>query len=225
MCVSPNKFIDCHIDDRFILQILFKRSLSSKQWLSLLILTAGCMIHASGSGSELTSGSESSEENLEEDLVKFGMGCVFILVQVLCSVVAGVYNEYLIKSDGADIHIMIQNVFMYLDSIFCNALLLGAKVKTTFIIDHGRVVDVQHIQGDLISAFSATSLSSLTNPLVLTLIINNAVLGIVTSLFLKKLNSILKAFASALELVITAILSVPILRIPLTPTTVMALGN
>ena len=127
-------------------QILFKRSLSSKQWLSLLILTVGCMIHASGSGSELTSGSENSEENLEEDLVKFGMGCVFILVQVLCSVVAGVYNEYLIKSDGADIHIMIQNVFMYLDSIFCNALLLGAKVKTTFMTDRGRVVDV-HFSG------------------------------------------------------------------------------
>ena len=86
-------------------------------------------------------------------------------------------------------------------------------------------VDVQYFQGDLISAFSATSLSSLTNPPVLTLIINNAVLGIVTSLFLKKLNSILKAFASALELVITAVLSVPILGIPLTPTTVMALGE
>ena len=86
------------------------------------------MVHASGSGSEVAS--DSSDDN--SDLVKFGMGCVFILVQVLCSVVAGVYNEYLIKSDGADIHIMIQNVFMYLDSIFCNALLLGAKVKTTF---------------------------------------------------------------------------------------------
>ena len=97
--------------------------------MSLLILTVGCMVHASGSGSEVAS--DSSDDN-SEDLVKFGMGCVFILVQVLCSVVAGVYNEYLIKSDGADIHIMIQNVFMYLDSIFCNALLLGAKVKTTF---------------------------------------------------------------------------------------------
>ena len=181
------------------------------------------MIHASGSGSEVTS--DSSKDNSEEDLVKFGTGCVFILVQVLCSVLAGVYNEYLIKSEGADIDIMIQNVFMYLDSIFCNALLLGAKVKTTFMTDSGCVVDVQYFQGDLISAFSATSLSSLTNPLVLTLIINNAVLGIVTSLFLKKLNSILKAFASALELVITAVLSVPILGIPLTPTTVMALGK
>ena len=60
---------------------------------------------------------------------------------------------------------------------------------------------------------------------MLILIVNNTVLGIVTSLFLKKLNSILKAFASALELVITAVLSVPILGIPLTTTTVLALGN
>ena len=87
------------------------------------------------------------------------------------------------------------------------------------------LVDLKYFQGDLISAFSASSLSSLNNPLVLILILNNAVLGIVTSLFLKKLNSILKAFASALELVITAVLSVPILGIPLTPTTIMALGK
>ena len=46
---------------------------------------------------------------------------------------------------------------------------------------------------------------------MLALVINNAVLGIITSLFLKKLNSIVKAFASALELVLTALLSVPIL--------------
>ena len=61
------------------------------------------------------------------------------------------------------------------------------------------------IQGDILSALTASSLQSINQPLVLLLIINNSVLGIVTSLFLKKLNSILKAFASALELVITAV--------------------
>ena len=39
------------------------------------------------------------------------------------------------------------------------------------------------------------------------LILNNAALGIVVSLFLKRLNSILKTFASALELMFTAVLS------------------
>ena len=80
-----------------------------------------------------------------------------------------------------------------------------------------------NIQGDITSALTASSLQSINNPLVLLLIVNNSVLGIVTSLFLKKLNSILKAFASALELVITAVLSVPLLGIPLTLHTVLAL--
>lgn len=44
-------------------------------------------------------------------------------------------------------------------------------------------------------------------PAVVIVILNNAAVGIVTSLFLKNLNSILKTFASALELVFIAILS------------------
>ena len=80
------------------------------------------------------------------------------------------------------------------------------------------------LQGDISSAFTLPALDSIRQPLVLLLIINNSVLGIVTSLFLKKLNSILKAFASALELVVTAVLSVPVLGIPLNLHTVLALG-
>ncbi len=49
--------------------------------------------------------------------------------------------------------------------------------------------------------------SALTDWHVLLLIVNNAALGIVVSLFLRKLNSILKTFASALELMFTAVLS------------------
>ena len=65
---------------------------------------------------------------------------------------------------------MIQNVFMYLDSIVCNLLLLGGK-------------------GNLSDAFTSEALSSLMSPLVLLLILNNAVLGIVTSLFLQVIQS------------------------------------
>ena len=117
---------------------------------------------------------------------------------------AGVYNEYIIKGAGADIHIMIQNVFMYLDSIFCNVALLSVKVDIK-LWRHYMMVNAS-IQGDILSALTASSLQSINQPLVLLLIINNSILGIVTSLFLKKLNSILKAFASALELVITAVI-------------------
>merc|ERR1712110_1290588 len=106
----------------------------------------GCMVHAAGKGAGVNADSP-AQETQGSSIVQLGVGAVFILIQVLCSVFAGVYNEYIIKGAGADIHIMIQNVFMYLDSIFCNAILLGAK-------------------GDLLSAFSASSLSSLNNPLV-----------------------------------------------------------
>ena len=48
---------------------------------------------------------------------------------MLCSVFAGVYNEYIIKGAGVDIQIMIQNVFMYHDSILCNVTLLSVMVN------------------------------------------------------------------------------------------------
>jgi len=186
-----------------IYQIFFRKQLSVKQWISLLILTVGCIVHAGGVHSTGDSPSGSGDKG-NNNIFQLGLGLTFILIQVLCSVIAGVYNEFIIKGEGADIHIMIQNVFMYLDSIICNVALLSVK-------------------GELFSAFTASSLESINNPLVLILIINNSVLGIVTSLFLKKLNSILKAFASALELIITAVLSVPILGIPLTLNTMVAL--
>merc|ERR1712215_365301 len=37
-----------------IYQVLFKKTLSSKQWLSLALLTVGCMVHAAGSANGST---------------------------------------------------------------------------------------------------------------------------------------------------------------------------
>ena len=67
---------------------------------------------------------------------------------------------------GKDVHIMVQNVFMYVDSIVCN---LG----------------VMFVKGDLSTAFDGVSLASLTQFFVVAIVLNNAVVGIVTSLFLK----------------------------------------
>ena len=54
---------------------------------------------------------------------------------------AGVYNEKLLKSHDS-MHIMVQNTFMYLNSIACNAVVLGFR-------------------GDLLTAFSPTALASI----------------------------------------------------------------
>lgn len=145
---------------------------------------------------------------------------ILILVQVFASCFAGVYNEYLIKdTEKNSAHIMIQNVFMYIDSIICNIILLFVSSYTT----SGKVNSNESNVNSLDKIFSYESLSQLLQIKVILIILNNAAIGIVTSLFLKSLNSILKAFASALELMFTAVLSWIIFDISLDANTVLAI--
>nr|KAG5699712.1 hypothetical protein BaRGS_022110 [Batillaria attramentaria] len=130
---------------------------------------------------------------------------LLIMLQVFSSCFAGVYNEFLLKDTGCDVHIMMANVFMYVQSILCNTVALGFR-------------------GELITAFTPENLSALAQPSVLAIIANNAAIGIVTSLFLRTLNSILKTFASALELMFTAVLCWMIFGIPIDFFTVLALA-
>lgn len=67
-------------------------------------------------------------------------------------------------------------------------------------------------------------LAILQQPIVVLLLLNNAAIGIVTSFFLRYLNSILKTFASALELMFTAVLCYLIFGIPVYANTVLAIG-
>lgn len=102
-------------------------------------------------------------------------------------------------------NIYIQNVFMYIDSIICNAAILLVK-------------------GDLRTAFTFESLSSVFTFKVIIIMVNNAGIGIITSFFLKNLNSILKTFASALELMFTAVFCWIIFGIPIYLNTVIAIS-
>ncbi|XP_012266859.2 UDP-galactose transporter senju [Athalia rosae] len=177
-----------------VFQVVFKKQLSTKQWISLVLLTFGCMV-------------KHLDMNYGIHIFQnwhFSLNALFIFVQTLCSCLAGVYNEYLLKGHGAKIDIFVQNVFMYIDSIFCNvAVLIG--------------------QGSLAEIFSQTNQSIFTQPKVLLIMVNNAAGGIITSFFLQSLNSILKTFASALELVFTAILCWILFNIPVYLNTVLAI--
>lgn len=144
-------------------------------------------------------------ENEKSSSVTLGANAIFLLVQIICSCLAGVYNEYLLKRQGADINIFVQNVFMYLDSIVCNLLLLI-------------------LNGNITNAFLYENIAKVFHYKVLVVMFNNAFIGIVTSFFLKTLNSILKTFASALELVLTAVLSYLFFSISIYLNTVMSIG-
>ncbi|XP_050048051.1 UDP-galactose transporter senju [Dermacentor andersoni] len=184
-------------------QVLFKKQLTRKQWLSLLLLTAGCIVKHLGLPAKPLPAAGGKVVGLFSSL--FSAHMLLLLVQVFCSCFAGVYNEFLLKDTGVNIDIMIHNVFMYIDSIVCNAAVLL-------------------VRGEAASALSRASVATLINPLVIAIIVNGAICGIVTSVFLKSLNSILKTFASALDLSVMAVLCWIIFKIPVDTYTVAAIA-
>ncbi|XP_033173677.1 UDP-galactose transporter senju [Drosophila mauritiana] len=209
-----------------LFQIIFKKYLSQRQWISLILLTLGCMMKQVDFGSFYSDANDDSESAAIQQQLQshnkttaagtnahgknmsgfdFSLSAVFILAQTICSCLAGVYNEYLLKDKGADVNIFVQNVFMYLDSIVCNAVILL-------------------LRGELIDAFSPQNLASIMRFSVLIIIVNNAAIGIVTSFFLKYMNSILKTFASALELLFTAVLCYFLFSIPIYMNTALAIA-
>lgn len=179
-----------------IFQILFKKKLSRMQWFSLLLLTVGCIVKQLD---------VSSGVGVPKISFKVNFSLVLIVVQIFCSCFAGVYNEYLLKGKGDEVPFMVQNVYMYFDSIMCSFLLLGYN-------------------GQLASAFTKQSIDSILQFKVVVIIFNNAAMGLVTAMFLRSLNSILKTFASALELMFTAVLCWIIFGIPVNILTIVAIG-
>ncbi|XP_046664381.1 UDP-galactose transporter senju [Homalodisca vitripennis] len=190
-----------------LFQMLFKKQLSTKQWLSLVLLTAGCIIKQLPFSSSSPTTDPPVQQVTDPDVVitsmdkhmtsVFSWNMLLILIQIVCSCLAGVYNELLLKStDSEACNIYIQNTFMYVDSIVCNVALLGW-------------------QGQLSVVWDTTQLDHLLDFKVILVILNNAAIGIVTSFFLRSLNSILKTFASALELIFTALLTWLFFSIPI----------
>lgn len=207
------------------IQVLFQKKLSRHQWISLIFLTIGCMvkeINFSGlfgvedAEEPLSKGGEQDPKLTASEIKpeKYGLlqnplGVLLILLQVLCSSGAGVYNEFLLKrpvsNNQKQTPVLIQNVCLYIDSIICNLTLLLWK-------------------GEISAVFTYESYGIiLTTPIILAVVINNTFIGIVTSFFLAQLNSILKTFASALELMFTAVLCWMIFGIPIHLNTVLAI--
>nr|CAD7568459.1 unnamed protein product [Timema californicum] len=125
-----------------VFQVLFQKKLSGKQWLSLILLTVGCMVKQIDISSLYSSSSVSTTAHSNSPWeFRLSVNALLILVQTICSCCAGVFNEYLLKGEGANVNIYIQNMFMYINSIVCNAGILLIK-------------------GDLYDAFTPEALSS-----------------------------------------------------------------
>eukprot|EP00439_Symbiodinium_sp_Y106_P019257 s6301_g2.t1 len=167
-------------------QLLFARQLNRNQWQAILLITAGCMCKESGKVKAL---------GLQANLSSW----LLLIVQMLCSVLAGVYNEVLLKgSDGAknSVPTNLQNAFMYFQSILVNGILL---------VWEGKVAE----------AISPENVAAVLTPRVILIIGIMSSVGLVTGFFLKHLDSVLKAVASALEVVFTMLLGFVLFGAPL----------
>ncbi|KAJ1519351.1 hypothetical protein ONE63_004648 [Megalurothrips usitatus] len=180
-----------------VYQVIFKKRLSGTQWMSLILLTVGCMIKEMDF---------SSISNLFGGLSGKGWNFFLLMFQMSCSCFAGVYNEYLLKKESPSANIFIQNVFMYLNSIVCNIVMVM-------------------LHEPLSQTFSSESLSAVLVPSVIILMLNNAGGGITTSFFLRNLNSIMKTFTGAIELTCSALLCYVLFGIPIYLKTVISIAT
>mmetsp|Transcript_44535 Transcript_44535/g.144620 ORF Transcript_44535/g.144620 Transcript_44535/m.144620 type:complete len:299 (+) Transcript_44535:570-1466(+) len=169
-------------------QALFARRLNRHQWLALVAITLGCVVKEAD---KLSAGGGKGP-------LRASLGAwMLLLVQMLCSVLAGLYNELLLK-DRAGVPTHLQNAYMYASSVLCNLLVLL-------------------FEGRLGEAVARDNLSALCTPTLLAVVAIMSSVGVVTGFFLRHLDSVLKAVASALEVVLSMLLSSLLFAVPLTP--------
>ena len=200
-----------------VYQTIFKRRLKRAHWLALSLLTMGCMvkeINFGGAEPVLATTGARTEARIEAAAAAGNtaptlstgprfVGWVLVTFQVVCAAIACVFSELLLKGRAP---INLQNVFMAGNSLAVNAIFYMVAPFT-------RVGAVHSVQatGPRGGAFGV----GLRQPMVWLIVLNYAALGLVTSVFLKYYNSVLKAVACAIELVLTTATSYLFLGTPL----------
>lgn len=180
-------------------QYMFSKKLLSHQWMALGITTLGCLVKTLGDTQAFSSSPEDTSTSLS--LTSY----LLLLLQIVASTTAGVYNERLLKGQ-AQVSINVQNMIMYLDSI---VVLL--------------VVLMTGVTGKTLSS-AVADLPTLLSLEVLPMILIMSCVGVVTSLFLKWLDSVRKALASALELVCLPLFSMLLFHTQVTGHLVLAVA-
>ena len=113
---------------------------------------------------------------------------------------------------------MLHNCYMYVTSIICNVAFILFQQNLFYGYSENKNDQADDGMGDGMFSFLRGF-----NKLVIAIVMINASIGIMTSLFIKTFNSVLKTFVSAIELMLTAILSFLVFGIPIYWNTVVAI--
>lgn len=182
--------------------------LSLRKWAVLIVITIACLIKfystekqqkpkngvtttaspvAPGTLRYNNSTSGGSFALSGSSVVWTGFAFAMVVLQALLSALAGVYNEYVLKS-APSLSIHLQNFFMYFSA-------LGFNIAFSLLLRPGSLVH------------TITHLRESTHSSLLPVIIFGSLGGISASLILKYINSVVKALASSVEVLLTAVLA------------------
>ena len=186
-----------------IWQGFFDKKLNKNQWISIGLLTAACVAQKARPllFPDPTKAAEAGHATPVYALL-------LIAFQIACGVFSSVFNEVLLKEKGGA-GVNLQNIFMYTHSLVCNIVWL-------------MVCPSSMCRQQLGEALKEENLSLMKHHLVLPIIFMLASIGIVTSLFIKHLDSVRKTIASAMEIFVDAILAFLLFGIQIGPETVLA---
>ena len=178
--------------------ILLKRTLTARQWVSLVLLTAGVALVQLPTHNELLESTEKadaklfhSEKNELSSASSFLLndhyvGLIAVLISCFSSGFAGVFYEKQLKA-SAQPSIILRNLQLGVFSV----LLAGLAV----------IQQDWHIvreQGGLFNGFT---------PLVWTIVVIQAIGGLVVAATIKYADNILKGFATSISILLSSILS------------------
>ena len=187
-----------------VYQMLFHRMLSRIQWSSLVLLTFGCIVKQLNY--HLPTATTTTTTTAITTLPILGMldpsAYLFMVIQIFCSCFAGVYTEYLLK--GRKIDLMIQNVFMYINSSLFTIILLFSMADLNDIIEFPQLIFKQQFK-------------------LIFVLMSHTYFGLMTSLYLKHLNSVFRTFGTAVQITFTAFLSWFALDIPIDFITILSI--
>ncbi|KAG5509114.1 hypothetical protein JKF63_06123 [Porcisia hertigi] len=188
----------------FFSTLVLKQVLTVRKWSALVLLMIGL-----------------ASKYYSPNTLQVNKYVLSILLQALLSSVAGVYNEYVLKKELL-LSIHQQNFFMYLYSILFNAVfgLIGNSVIVTNLL--GTKTLVSYATAHPMETDTSVSVYQTGTPLVMLLIFFGAVTGLSAAFILKFINVIVKALASAVEVVLAAICAALLLGEALTAHDIIA---
>jgi len=172
-----------------VMWIVTGRGINRMKQISILIITAGvCMKEtptSKSSGADNQSGGDSGIDTMSH---YFHLG--LILLQMLCGVLASLYNESLLKKRKKEIDINVANMSLYIESILLNGFAM-------WMIPQG---SLGH------SSFNANIDMVCSSVLHQGIILTLAMVGIVASLVLRYVDTLSKAVASSTTILFTTVL-------------------